>query len=121
MEIENARITDTMLGIEDHGILSFMLTLDYGGAGQGFGGYTLDEWSEIHKARIGHAFGSQVILEILRVVGVEKWEGLVGKYVRVEHDHTKVCRIGNILRDVWFDPKATWDEVAARVTKDGVA
>ena len=41
-EIKNAIITGTYLGIEDHGILTFWLYLDYGGSGQGFGGYQLD-------------------------------------------------------------------------------
>ena len=40
-EIKNAIITGTYLGIEDHGILTFWLYLDYGGSGQGFGGYQL--------------------------------------------------------------------------------
>ena len=29
-EMKNANITRTMLGIEDHGILTYNLTLDYG-------------------------------------------------------------------------------------------
>ena len=38
----NARITSTMLGIEDHGILTCMLHLQQEGCGQAFGGYRLD-------------------------------------------------------------------------------
>ena len=38
-EIRNAVIQSTMLGYEDHGILTCFLHLDYSGAGQGFGGY----------------------------------------------------------------------------------
>lgn len=34
-ETKNARIESTMLGREDHGILTFMLHLSYGGSGHG--------------------------------------------------------------------------------------
>lgn len=38
----NAKIKSTMLGYEDHGILTCYLILDQAGSGQGFGGYRLD-------------------------------------------------------------------------------
>lgn len=103
METKNAKITSTMLGIEDHGILSFMLHLDYGGGGQGAGGWALDTWSEADDRRIGHACGSEVILRICATVGVSKWEDLPGKHIRVKADHSKVHAIGHITDDRWLD------------------
>lgn len=45
------------------------------------------------------------IMMIMNVVGVEKWESLKGKYVRVATkgwgDSIKI--IGNIVEDRWFD------------------
>lgn len=89
---ELGRIESVTLGIEDHGILSFFLHLDFGGKGQGFGGYALDEPRKMNgkfEGRHGAAFGTEVILRILRSVGVENWEDLKGKEVwayRDEHN-----------------------------------
>jgi len=76
---ELGKITSTMLGIEDHGILSFNLCFDFGGSMQCFGGYCLDSYDKEKKERVGHAFGTTVIRQILETVGVDKWEKLVGK------------------------------------------
>jgi len=107
VETKNARITSTMLGIEDHGIMSFYLYLDYGGSCQGAGGYCLDtplkDESGNFIKRIGTASGTDLIMEILRVVGVEKWEDLKDKHIRACADHGKVYKIGNLLRDEWLD------------------
>jgi len=103
-EIKNARIQSTMLGYEDHGILTCFLYLEYGGSGQGFGGYALDAYVKEAKERIAGAYGLRFITSVLKVVGVTQWEDLPGKHIRADSDHTKVYRIGNLLRDEWFDP-----------------
>ena len=105
MEIENARIKSTQLGIEDHGIFTFFLHLEYDGAGQGFGGYALDEWSKKAETRVGSGLGIEMIRKILEVVGVDNWEDLPGKYIRVEHDNMGVYQIGHITKNKWFSPK----------------
>lgn len=114
MEIKNAQIKSTTLGIEDHGIMTFYLHLDYGGSGQGAGGYSLDEWSEIEKKRIGAPSGCELIRSILEIIGVEKWEDLPGQYIRVKADYGKVYAIGNMLNDNWLDFGAFFE---ARKTK----
>ena len=106
METKNAKIKSTMLGIEDHGIMSFMLHLDYGGSGQGAGGYCLD--TPIHQGetfikRVGTAGGMSLIIEIMKVVGVEKWEDLPGKVIRVKAEQSKVHAIGHFMDDEWLD------------------
>lgn len=106
-ETRNAIIESTFFGTEDHGIFTAWLTLSYGGSGQGFGGYRLDgpiQQNGRLKGRVGTAYGMQFVMEILRVLGVESWEKLKGTHCRVEADQGKVYRIGNILKDEWFDP-----------------
>lgn len=94
-----------MLGFEDHGIFTCMIHLDYGGAGQGFGGYCLAGSNDKDTdGNFPNNYGANFIKKILEVVGVEKWEDLVGKHVRVKAEHTKVLEIGNILEDEWFNP-----------------
>jgi len=97
MTIQNAKITGTMLGFEGHGIFTCFLYLDYGGISQGFGGYFLE-----HQ--------KNMVQGILRTVGVESWEELSGKFVRVESDRNKIIRLGNIVKDVWYTPET--DEVS---------
>lgn len=94
METKNAIIESTMLGYEDHGILTYFLHLNYGGSGQGFGGY-----------KLGAEYTTKVIEGILKAVGVEKWEDLKGKHVRVNILQGKIEAIGHIIEDKWFFPK----------------
>ena len=92
MEAKNAKISSTMLGFEDHGIFTFTLFLDYGGAGQGYGNFSL-----------GGTFTDAAIREVLNTVGVKTWEDLPGKVVRVQANHSEVSKLGNYLTDKWLD------------------
>ncbi len=94
MEEKNARIDNTMLGFEDHGIFSSMIGLDYGGIHQGFGG-----------CGMGGEFGTEYIKRLLKTVGVDQWEDLKGKHVRVRSERMKVHAIGHIIEDKWFSPE----------------
>ena len=46
-------------------------------------------------------------------MGVEKWEDLVGKYIRVESEGLGggIVKIGNIIENKWFDPKELAQEL----------
>lgn len=104
-EVRNARITATTLGVEDHGIFTAFVYLDYGGVAQGFGGYSFDAWdAELERRVARQGFGVEFIRGVLRVAGVEKWEALPGCHVRVRSTHAKVYALGHILRDDWFSP-----------------
>lgn len=105
LEIRNARITGTMLGIEDHGILTCWLYLDYGGSGQGFGGIALDEYDSTLGRRVGWKYGMEFIVQILKIVDVSKWEDLSGKHIRVQYSANRIHAIGNILENKWFWPE----------------
>ena len=91
IEEKNAKITHTFLGVEDHGHFTFFLHLDYGNSSQGAGGYILTD----------RTFG--IIKRILHLVGVEKWEELPGKHIKVKADDGKVFAIQNILGGEWLD------------------
>ena len=80
---EIGRITSTSLGVEDHGIFSAFLTVEWSGGGVSVGGYALDDWDVDEKRRLGTAYGLDHIAEIMRVVGVERWEHVKGKQIIV--------------------------------------
>ena len=105
METKNAVIESTMLGIEDHGILTCFLNLNYGGSGQGFGGYGLDGFDKAKDKRIGTAWGMEFVRRVLETMEVDSWEKLSGKHCRVISDNGKVYKIGHIIKDRWFDPE----------------
>lgn len=106
MEIHNAIITDTMLGYEDHGILTFTLFIDTNEYQCCIGCYALDIYDREKKCRVPVAKGLDAIKKILEVVGVKKWEDLKGKYIRVKSNGgwgDRVTEIGNLMADKWFN------------------
>lgn len=111
-EQKNATITGTMLGREDHGIMTCFVYLDYGGVSQGFGGYALDAPVHINgefQGRVGTMFGCEFICRLLETLDVESWEKLPGTPCRVEADNSKVHRIAHYLKDNWFRPEDIHD------------
>lgn len=105
MTIENVRIKSTRLGMEDQGIFSFYLFIEGEGWGTGIGGLCLDGYDKEKDCRTGWDKAIPMLAEIMRVVGVENWEDLKGKLIRVELRTwgDKTTKIGNILKDEWFD------------------
>lgn len=92
-ETKNAQITYTKIEIEDHGILTLWIGLDYGGTAQAFGGYdvrrNLSTW----------------VQKIFEVLEVREWDDIKGKTIRVKSNHSSVYAIGHFMKDKWFAPK----------------
>lgn len=78
---ELGKVESADVFIEDHGILTFYIILDFGGSGQGFGGYCLDNYSKEKKRRIGSAAGGDLYLQILNFFAVDRWSDIVGRTV----------------------------------------
>jgi hypothetical protein len=105
METLNAQIKSTKLGFIANGICSFDLILDIqGGSGVCVGGWALDGPNK-EKRRVGSAYGMSVIMRILEVVGVDTWEELKGKYIRIKDclPGDRVTSIGNLMKEEWID------------------
>jgi hypothetical protein len=77
-----AKIVDTFLGFEDHGIFAVNLTMDYGGAGQGTGHYSI-----INVA-------GPFLKGILGACGVDTWDRVKGRtvFALVEDEHNGFIR-----------------------------
>ena len=103
IETKNAIIESASLSTGDRGFLDCWLTLDYGGSGQGFGGYVL----YLPKSYGHHELKSvagHFIFRVMEVAGVDSWDKLKGRTIRVKSEHSKVHAIGHIVRDDWFNP-----------------
>lgn len=121
MEIQNGKIERTTLGYEDHGILSAMIFIAFGGSVQGFGGWRLDTYDRAtYSAGPSKACGLW-IQGVLRTLGVDSWEKLPGTPIRVRRDAGGLIdAIGHYMEDRWFVPaeafadlnKAEWREMA---------
>lgn len=91
MNRELAKIKDTFLGVEDHGVFTFILDVEYdSGMSQGVGTMILDkpefenpEEQTGYKSRHGTAFGMEMIMQVIKAVGVKNWEELKGKNIWV--------------------------------------
>lgn len=112
MEIRNAKITSTMLGREDHGIMTFMIFVEFYGAGCGIGGYALDQYDRTTEGRVFSAKGLEAISKILETVGVDKWEDLKGTYIRVKVNELgrTIDEIGNLMEEKWFNLREFFEE-----------
>ena len=99
MKCENALIKDADVFIEDHGILTATLLLDFGNSQQGFGGYALD-----------NANCAVFIRHVLTTVGVERWSDLDGESIRVRSENGRIIAIGHFILDKWFDPSEVFKQ-----------
>lgn len=92
VEIVNCKIRNTMLGFEDHGIMTFMITLEGESWGQGFGGVALGgDWTD------------RYVRGILKALKVNEWEDLKGLYVRIKRVDRMIRAIGHITDNSWFE------------------
>lgn len=102
-EIRNAVIEKATISKGDRGFLDCWLHLDYGGSGQGFGGYALylpKSWDH-HKME---SVAGHHIFRILEIAGVDDWDALKGKTIRVKGTHGGIKAIGHIIKEDWFCP-----------------
>lgn len=97
-EIKNAVIRSADFSVER--MCTHWLDLDYGGSGQGFGGYAL-----CSRLDDQGNFGGHYIEQLLETVDVLKHSQLVGKAIRVKLENGFVTGIGHIIYDRWFFPK----------------
>jgi len=111
-EIENAKITYVDLSMSDHGCLVLKLELKGNGWGCCYGNRCLGHGCLGADEFEGFAKGTEEIMRIMDVVGVERFNDMKDKYVRVELNGLGevITKIGNIIEDKWFDYKEFYND-----------
>lgn len=105
MEIKNAVIKSAEISNDDHGVLSAWIHLDFGGSGQGFGGYALYLPKSFKHHKENSDYAGRFIWRVMEIAGVSKWSQLEGRTIRAKADWSSVKAIGHILKDDWFTPE----------------
>jgi len=109
VEEKNAVIESATITNDDHGLLSAWLSLDYGGSGQGFGGYALYLPKNFTHHTDNFNFAGHFIWRIMEIAGVSRWDQLKGKTIRVRASHSHVDAVGHIVKDDWFNPEKDFE------------
>ena len=113
-------IKSTRLGVEDHGILTASVTIEWPGGGVSFGGYSLDGYNDTLKRRVPTAYGLDHIVKIIETVGVESWEAVRFSKVVALFDYSEsgntwgsmIQGIAHLTEDRVFIPKTHVEEWA---------
>jgi len=107
--IESATITN-----DEHGILSAWVFVDYGGSGQGFGGYVLYLPKDFSHSTNQRNYAGHFIWRVMEAAGVSEWSKLKGRAIRIEKNAEysgPIIAIGHIIKDVWFNPKTEFEQM----------
>lgn len=96
MRKQLAKITSAKLSLQEKGILTFWIFVEYEDYGnQGIGGFCLDDFNKEQNKRIGTAYGCEMIRMLLKTLNVDDLSESIGQIIWV---HGK----GKGLR---FEPK----------------
>jgi hypothetical protein len=108
-EIKNAIIKSAKITSDDRGFLSVWLDLDYGGIGQGFGGWALYlPKSFKHHKQDGPA--GHFIYRCMEIAGVTEWSEMKGRTIRVKSSFEKISALGHIVNEDWFCPSDDFEK-----------
>jgi hypothetical protein len=102
LEIENAIIKSAELIVDEYGVLSAKLYLDYASGGGLFFGHSL--YMHDRGPRFSYSAGL-FIHRVMEIAGVDIWSNLPGSAVRVKSSWHQVSEIGHLIADLWFNPE----------------
>ena len=119
--IVNAVISAAGIRVERGFFLTSWLDLDYGGAGQGYGGFVLGglPGTEAGKHAEQANIAAEWIAGVMRAAGVDSWADLPGKPLRVKLSSPglagRIEAIGHFIHeDRWFDGREAMARLAVK-------
>lgn len=112
-EIKNAVIESVTITKAERNVLDAWLYLEYGGSGQGFGGFALYLPKDFKHHTNKGDFAGHFIFRCMEIAGVEKWEDMKGKTIRVKAGHSNIEAIGHIVKNDWFNPSEDFKKMGA--------
>ena len=107
IEVKNAIIESARFDTERG--LSAWIQLDYGGTGQGFGGYMLYGPHGWRANKSPGNYTGHFVWRVLEIAGVDEWGKVKGRTIRAKSSHGKCHAIGHIIKDDWFDPSIEFE------------
>ena len=105
----NAVIESVSINDAARGLLTAYLYLKHEDGNQGFGGYSLYLPKNFTHHQLMSCAG-HFIWRCMEIAGVDSWEKLPGKTIRVKAEHSKIHEIGNIINNDWFNPALDFSE-----------
>lgn len=110
-QVQNAIIESTSLDMGERNLLTVWLHLSYGNACQAFGGYCLYLPKDFKHSTVKGDFAGHFIFRCLQIAGVESWDQIKGKTIRVISIDRKIIAIGHIINDDWFNPSEDFERM----------
>ena len=113
-KIENAIIDSTTITVDDLGLLSARLMLDFGSGGlQEFGSDSAFVMPKTFGCGTMEYAAGHFIRRVMQIADVERWDQLKGRAVRTTTwDDQRIKGIGHIVRDDWFFPMDDYLQIA---------
>ena len=78
---EIGRIKSTSLGNSGGAAFTANVHIEWSGGGVGVGNFALDYYDKAQDNRVPTAYGMDQIIQLMKVVGVDRWEDMPGKTV----------------------------------------
>ena len=117
LEVKNAVIERASLTTDNDGKLMAFIYLDCGKTSPilcGHGLYLPKSFTYYSLESVAGHF----IFRVMEVAGVENWDELPGKTIRVRLNNGTIWEIGHIINDDWFCPERDFEPVTSRNNRE---
>lgn len=108
-EREIGRVKKVFFGVDDRGLLSFCVDMDFGGCGQAYGHFCLDSWDAEKKQRVGTKVGCEILRRLHAFFEVDELHKAKGQAIVAEREGPGFGSLIQRLRRLDCDGGAVFD------------